>query len=221
MKQKLLHSLGPAIALALLAGAFWILHHELRHYHYADLRQALAAIPGDRLLLSVALTVLSYVMLTGYDALALRYIRRPLAYGRIALASFIGYALSHNIGSSLFTGSAIRYRFYAAWGLSTAQIAKVVAFCALTLWLGTLSVGGMAFLLEPMVIPAPLHLPFTSLRPVGIVCLALVGAYVSCGVWRKTPIMVGAWELSVPSVPLSLCQIALSCADWILAAGVC
>jgi uncharacterized membrane protein YbhN (UPF0104 family) len=86
-------------------------------------------------------------MLTGYDALALRYIRYPLAYGRIALASFIGYALSHNIGLSLFTGSAIRYRFYAAWGLSTAQIAGVVAFCTLTLWLGTRAIGGIAFLL--------------------------------------------------------------------------
>jgi uncharacterized membrane protein YbhN (UPF0104 family) len=133
MKQKLLHSLGPAIVLLLLASAFWILHHELRQYQYSDLMHALAKIPGNRLLLSFALTILSYVMLTGYDVLALRYVRHPLAYGRIALASFISYALSHNIGSSLFAGSAIRYRFYAAWGLSTVQIAKVVAFCTLTL----------------------------------------------------------------------------------------
>jgi uncharacterized membrane protein YbhN (UPF0104 family) len=183
MKQKLLHSLGPAIVLSLLAGAFWMLHHELRHDHDADLTHALAAIPGTRLLLSVTLTLLSYVLLIGYDALALRYIRHPLAYGRIALASFSGYALSHNIGSSLLTGRAIRDRLYAAWGLSTVQIAEVVAFCTLTLWLGTLTIGGVTFLLEPLLIPASLHLPFTSLRPVGIVCLVLVGAYVSWGVW--------------------------------------
>jgi uncharacterized membrane protein YbhN (UPF0104 family) len=83
MKQKLLHSLGPAIVLPLLAGAFWILHHGLRHYQYSDLAQALAEVPGDRLLLSFALTILSYLMLTGYDALALRYVRHPggKAYG--------------------------------------------------------------------------------------------------------------------------------------------
>jgi uncharacterized membrane protein YbhN (UPF0104 family) len=62
MKQKLLHSLGPAIVLSLLASAFWILHHELRHYHYADLMHALAKIPGNRLLLSFTLTILSYVI---------------------------------------------------------------------------------------------------------------------------------------------------------------
>jgi phosphatidylglycerol lysyltransferase len=219
--KKLPHSLGPVIVLVFLAGAFWILHHELRHYHYADITRALAEVPGNRLLLSFALTMLNYVVLTGYDALALRYIRRPLAYRRIALASFIGYALSHNIGLSIFTGSAVRYRLYAAWGLSTAQIAGVVAFGTMTLWLGTLAMGGLACLLEPMVIPAPLHLPLTSLHPIGIICLALVGAYVSWGAVRKTPITVREWEFAVPSVPLLLCQIALSCADWALAASVC
>jgi len=109
MKKKLLHSLGPVIVLLLLASAFWILHHELRQYQYSDIKQALAEIPRNRLLLSFALTILNYVVLTGYDVLALRYIRHPLAYGRIAVASFIGYALSHNIGLSIFTGSAVRY----------------------------------------------------------------------------------------------------------------
>jgi uncharacterized membrane protein YbhN (UPF0104 family) len=108
MKLKLRHNLGPAIVLLLLASASWILHHELRPYHYSDITQALAEIPRNRLLLSFDLTVLSYVMPTGYDILALRYIRHPLAYGRIALASFIGYALSHNIGLSIVAGSAIR-----------------------------------------------------------------------------------------------------------------
>jgi hypothetical protein len=72
-----------------------------------------------------------------------------------------------------------------------------------------------------MVIPASLHLPFTSLQPIGIICLVLVGAYASWGVLRKTPITVREWEFSVPSISLSLCQIALSCVDWALAASVC
>ena len=181
-----------------------------RQYQYSDIKQALAEIPRNRLLLSFALTILNYVVLTGYDVLALRYIRHPLAYGRIAVASFIGYALSHNIGLSIFTGSAVRYRFYAAWGLSTVQITKVVAFCTLTLWLGILAIGGIVFLLEPMAIPTSLHLPLTSLQPVGIICLVLVGAYVSWGVLRKTPITVREWEFSSslrPALPLPNCAI--------------
>jgi phosphatidylglycerol lysyltransferase len=221
MKKKLLHSLGPIIVLLHLASAFWILHDKLRQYQYSDIKQALEEIPRNRLLLSFVLTILNYLVLTGYDVLALRYIRHPLAYGRIALASFISYALSHNIGLSIFAGSAVRYRFYAAWGLSTVQIAQVVAFCTLTLWLGILAIGGIVFRLEPMAIPAWLPVPFASLQSLGIICLVLVGAYVSWGVLRKTPITVREWQFSVPCVPLSLCQIALSCVDWALAASVC
>jgi len=56
---------------------------------------------------------------------------------------------------------------------------------------------------------------------VGIICLVLVGAYVSWVMLRKTPIRIREWEFSAPSAPLSLCQIALSCVDWALAASVC
>jgi phosphatidylglycerol lysyltransferase len=205
----------------LLAGAFRLLPHDLRHDPYADVTRALAATPGTRLLLSFALTVRNDVVLTGDDVLAWRYIRRPLASRRIALASFIGDALSHTIGRSLGSGSAGRSRLYATWGLSTVQLAQVVACGALTLWLGILAIGGLVCLREPTAIPAALRLPVTSLEPVGINCLVLVGAYVSRGAWRKTPIAVGEWQVSVPSAPLSLCQIALSCMDWALAAGAC
>jgi phosphatidylglycerol lysyltransferase len=66
--------------------------------------------------------------LTGYDNLALKHIRHPLGYGRTAFASYIGYAFSNTIGFSYISGGFIRYRFYSAWGLSAAEIARVVVF---------------------------------------------------------------------------------------------
>jgi hypothetical protein len=60
--------------------------------------------PG--ILAAFVLTVLNYLVLTGSDALALRYIRHPLAYHRIAVASFIGYVFSNN--ATLIGGSAIQ-----------------------------------------------------------------------------------------------------------------
>ena len=88
------------------------------------------------------LTVLSYAVMTGYDVLAIHYIRHPLAYSKIGMASFIGYAFSNNIGMSMIAGASLRYRLYSAWGLSTLQITQVVAFCTLTLWLGFFTLGG-------------------------------------------------------------------------------
>ena len=92
MKKKFFHNFGPLFGIFLFAVAIWVLHHELREYHYHDVVRHLAEIPAHRLLLSLACTVLNYLIMTGYDTLALRYIRHPITYGKIALASFIGYA---------------------------------------------------------------------------------------------------------------------------------
>src|SRR5262245_35942860 len=117
-----LRRLAPLLVLALLAGAALLLHHELRAYHYDDVRRALEATAPRQVLIALVLTALSYWILTGYDALALRYLERPLPYRRTALASFLGYVFSHNIGLSVFGGAAPRYRLYSAWGLAPAEI---------------------------------------------------------------------------------------------------
>ena len=135
MKSVLRKILGPSLSLLLFAAAAWLLHNELRTYHLRDILQALSAIPGAHLWLAVGLTILSYSVMTGYDILAMRYIKYPLSYLKIGLASFIGYAFSNNIGMSMIAGASVRYRLYSAWGLSTLQITQVVAFCTLTLWL--------------------------------------------------------------------------------------
>ena len=92
MTKRILTGLGPVVGLLLFGVALWVLHHALAAYHYHDIVQHLAELPPRRILLATALTGLSYLVLTGYDALAVRYVGRPLRYGRIALASFIGYA---------------------------------------------------------------------------------------------------------------------------------
>ena len=185
MKRRVLHRLGPLLGLLLFAVALWVLHHELREYHYHDIVRHLAEIPAPRLLLAFALTNLSYLILTGYDTLALRYIQHPLAYAKIALASFIGYAFSNNIGLSMIAGASVRYRLYSAWDLSALEITKVIAFYTLTLWIGFFSLGGVVFLFEPMLVPEALHLPFSSIRPLGVIFLMLVGGYLLWSSLRK------------------------------------
>ncbi|TAK07848.1 MAG: hypothetical protein EPO39_05715, partial [Candidatus Manganitrophaceae bacterium] len=123
MKQPLLKRLGPLLGLLLFAVALWAVHRQLAQYHYQDIARALSEISSDRLILALLLTAASYLILTGYDILAFRYLERPLAYGKIARASFIGYAFSNNIGFSMIAGSTIRYRLYSAWGLSALDVA--------------------------------------------------------------------------------------------------
>jgi uncharacterized membrane protein YbhN (UPF0104 family) len=80
---------------------------------------------------AIAFTGLNYFLLTGYDTLAVRYLGQTLSYRRIALVSLISYAISNSVGLALLSGSAIRYKFYSAWGFSAAKIALIITFCNL------------------------------------------------------------------------------------------
>ena len=212
--------LGPGLSLILFAAAVWLLHNELRTYHLRDILTAFDAISGAHLWAAAGLTILSYAVMTGYDILAMRYIQYPLSYSKIGLASFIGYAFSNNIGMSMIAGASVRYRLYSAWGLSALQITQVVVFCTLTLWLGFFTLGGAVFLIEPLTLPAAIHLPLTSLRAIGILMLAVVLAYGIVTAAKKAPITIREWEIQLPSIGLFVSQLTIAVLDWMLASLV-
>lgn len=220
MKHWLQRNFKPLLGLSLFILAFSVLHGELKHYHYHDIARSLRQIPVSGLLLAFSLTLLNYLAMTGYDTLALRYIRHALSYRKIALASFVGYAFSNNIGLSMIAGSSVRYRLYSAWGLTTLEIARVVAFYTVSLWLGLSAVGGTVFIIAPPSISPGSPIASVPIRLVGIVLLALLGGYLLWCLLRKKPLAIRGWEFPVPSLGLALAQLIVSGLDWILAGCV-
>lgn len=118
MREKVASYVGLLIGTLLLIVSIVVVRGELKSYSLQDVLQSFRAISGGRLAIASGLTALGYGAMTGYDALAFRHLRRPLAYWRIAIATFISTAFSNTIGFALLTGSAIRYRLYSAWGIS-------------------------------------------------------------------------------------------------------
>lgn len=220
IKKAVLKKIAPLIGIILFAIALWALHHALGEYHYHDLVRDFREIPVSRIILAMALTVLGYTVMTGYDLLAMRYIQYPLSYGRVALASFISYAFSSNIGISVLSAGAVRYRLYSSWGLSAEKVASLMTFCLVTFWLGFFALSGAVLLLVPVQVPKVLSLPFVSTRLLGLLFIILAGGYLLWDMLRKEPIRWRDWEFPVPSFSLSLGQVVLSSLDWALAAGV-
>jgi glycosyltransferase 2 family protein len=221
MSHKHVSQFGFALLGVLLFGlSLFVIGHELRQYDYRDILQSLSTIPVPYLLLAIGLTLLNYFMLTGYDVLALLYIRRSLPYRRTAIAAIASYAISNSIGFALLTGGAIRYRFYSAWGLSAIDVANVVAFSNLGYWLGLFAVGGVVFLIEPIAIPQLLHLPFESVHSISIIFLITVISYLLWSALGKRSLKLGKWVLPHLPVHLSIAQILITSFDWALAGGV-
>ncbi|MEH2012227.1 lysylphosphatidylglycerol synthase domain-containing protein [Nostoc sp.] len=220
MLKKLQHNFSTLFGLLLLVLSLWAIANELHEYNYRDILNSLAAIPKSRLSWAIWLTALGYLVMIGYDILGFSYINRSLSWNKIALTNFISSAFSNTIGFALLTGSAIRYRFYASWGVSAVAIAQVIAFANFTFWLGMFAVAGFLFLVNPLKIPTQLHLPFATVRPIGVIFLVLVAIYLLGSILIKQPLIIRGQEFRFPSFKISLAQIAISSFDWILAAAV-
>ncbi len=220
MNRKLLNRLGPLVAGALFVAALLILHNQLKNYDPGDVLRSVRAMADGRVGIAVLLTFLSYFTLAHYDALAFRYIHRPVPYAASILGGFVGYAFSSNGGFPLVTGGSVRYRIYSAWDLTALDIGKVMAFAISTFWLGFLTLGAYSFLTEPLPLPEHLDLPFDNVRPLGIGGAVLVGAYLVLSGVRRTPVRVRGVDMQLPPPRIALAQIGLAALDLLFAAGV-
>ncbi|HRY15111.1 MAG TPA: hypothetical protein P5330_04450, partial [Candidatus Competibacteraceae bacterium] len=219
MKTQFTRYAGPCIGLLLFAAALWVLREALAENRYRDVTAYLRQLPVIQLLAALVVTALSYLITTGYDWLALRYIRRPLPWPKVGFAALLSYAFSNSVGLSVLTSSSLRYRLYSSWGLTTVDIARIVLFTTLTLWLGILTVGGGVLLLDPLDLN---RLPWLTLdsRLLGGSMLVLPTVYVLLGALRRQPLPVGPWELPIVRPHLALPQIAVGALDWVMASAV-
>jgi phosphatidylglycerol lysyltransferase len=220
MRKKMVRLLGPLMSVGLFCVAVWLLHGVLEAHRVSEIVAAFSALPAGQIWVSLALTVTSYLVMTGYDMLALRYIHHPLPYLKTGLASFTGYAFSNNIGLSMIAGASVRYRLYSAWGLSTVEITQVVAFCTVTLWLGFFTLAGTLFAIKPPLVPPTIHLAFSSVRLLGFLLILVVAFYVALTLIKRSPVNIRQWTFRLPSPPLVTAQLGLAAVDWLMAAAV-
>jgi phosphatidylglycerol lysyltransferase len=220
MNSRILKYIGPVIALFLFSAAVLVLHRELKSYHYYDIIAAFRSLHSGKILLASALTLLSYTALASYDVMAIRYLRHPLAFGRTVFASMISYALSNNIGISILSASAARYRIYSLWGLTATEITKILVFVVTTFWMGYFALSGAVLLFKPMPLPGRIHVPFSYERPIGAIFAIFVCTYLLWCVMKKSPIKIRGLEISPPAPGLALSQVLIATVDWVLAASV-
>ncbi len=219
VKRNISAFIGSFISIVLLSIAFWIIHVKLKQYHYHEIVFAMHSISKIHILWALGLTFVSYFVMTFYDYLALRYVNFKLSYSKISFSSFIAYSFSNSMGHPLITG-AVRYRLYSAWGLSAINIAKVVAFCTFTLWLGFVFLAGLFFSIAPMHLPSSIHLPFNSIRIIGFLFLSIVIGYFGLVFLKRIKIPFRKWSFELPRPQIAISQLFVSSLDWIFAGSV-
>jgi phosphatidylglycerol lysyltransferase len=219
MSERLRRALPALIGLVLFLAALEVLRTQLHAVTWRELTTDLFGTRPSRLGAAAILTALNYAVLTGYDFLAFAYLGRTLPWRRVAVASFVAYAISNNVGFGMLSGASVRYRFYTRWGLTADELSRIVFSYVITFWLGLLLLGGLS--LAASRLPSELELPAPALvAPLGWALMLASLAYVGAAFLRRPPIRFRQLELPLPSPTIAVAQLAISVFDWVLAGAV-
>ena len=206
--------IGFLLSISIIAIAGVALVRILRHIRAAEVLQALLATNVHNVAWAAVFVAGGYFTLTFYDWFALRTIGCSRIPYRVAmLASFTSYSVGHNVGASVLTGGAVRYRIYSSWGLDAISVTKLCFVAGLTFWLGNATVLGLGIAYVPEAAVAIDHLPTWLNRGLALAILAVLASYV-VWVWRS-PRVLGRrdWEVVLPDGPLTLLQIGIGIID--------
>jgi uncharacterized membrane protein YbhN (UPF0104 family) len=213
--------------IAIMAIAFWFVSKKLKGVTWADVQRGFDNITIGHIVVALLLTVLNYLILTGYDWIAIRHLKKKLPFSRMVSGAIVGYS-SGNVLGWLFGGNLVRYRMYSKWGFSTLEIIALVSILSVTFWLGLFLLAGVAFLALPVHLPDDVLQMLTfesklwghislSQHLLGGIFLGSVGVYLLACLFIRRPIRFRDFSVSLPPFRLSAMQLIVSAGDFLLA----
>jgi uncharacterized membrane protein YbhN (UPF0104 family) len=218
-RRRIARVAGGVASLIIFILSALVLAHTLAHISFADLRGAIAGTTAEQIAAACVLTCVSYLALTGYDAVALRQLKARVRYRTTALASFTSYAISFTLGFPLITGGTVRYWLYSRAGLRAGMVATLTIIAGVTFWLGMALIIGAGLLFRAEAISRLDHLAPAINMMIGTGILAALGAYL---VWVSvTPRRrkIQGFRLELPGFGLTSRQVALGVTDLCAASG--
>jgi hypothetical protein len=208
--------LGIAASLLIISFAITTLVRTLKGVDGGVILTALTDIPPGNIALAALCVVGAFCTLTFYDFFALRTIGvRQVPYRIAALSSFTSYSIGHNIGATVFTGGAIRFRIYSDYGLNAIDVAKICFLSGLTFWLGNTFVLGIGMAWHPEAASAMDQLPAAINRLIAVSGIVAIVSYLGWLMLGENRRELGqnGWKVVLPSVRLTLVQILIGVID--------
>lgn len=208
--------LGLVASLVIVVVAIMHLVRTLKGVDTGIVLTALEEKSHTQIALAALCVICAFCTLTFYDLFALRTIgKKHVPYRIAALSSFASYSIGHNLGATVFTGGAIRFRIYSDWGLSAIDVAKICFISGLTFWLGNSFVLGIGMIWHPTAATAIDLLPEGINRLIGFGVLIGIAAYL---LWlamgrNRRELGQNGWKVVLPSAPLTLLQILIGVVD--------
>lgn len=208
------HFLLPLAGIIIVLLAIFVLENMLHNTSRAQTLAALHSITWTTVGLAIFFTILSYAAVALYDVVAVDTIAPNQVPRRLAaVAGAASYAISNALGFSLLTGGALRYRIYAAEGVSLADIGKIVGTSWFAIWFALIIMVGAALLIDPQDVPW-----LSSIDPridiiAGIAILGGIGWFIYWLSHSERNITLGSFSLRLPNSKGAIIQIFAGLVD--------
>jgi hypothetical protein len=212
--------IGTAASLLIFAASIYVLWRIGAEVDAAEVKAAFTAATAGQLGAAAGLTAASYLLLTCYDALALRQLGLRIPYRTTALGSFASYAVSFTLGFPLLTGGTVRYWIYAPKGVSPGRVASLTVIAGLTFWLGMGTVLAFSLIREAGPLAVLVYTNIKINQAAGLAAAAVVAGYLVWVSIGRRAVKIQGWRLELPGLRLSLAQMLIGAADACVGAGV-
>jgi glycosyltransferase 2 family protein len=210
--------IGPLASILIFSVSLAVLWHILKELKPDELWTAFSSAGRTQIWQAAALVFLSYLLLTGYDALALKRLGLRIPYRTTALASYTSYSVSFTLGFPLVTGGTVRYWLYAPRGIRAAEVASLTVIAGITFWLGMGIVLSALLFYTPDTIAGLARTTAQTIQLAGAALAAVVLAYMIWVSSAPRAIQVRGWRLELPGFGVTLGQMILGAGD-VCAAG--
>lgn len=215
-----IHAIGATVGALVFLVAVYIVHHELKTTSFHQIVQELTALEAHKVALAFVFMLVSYFSLTNYDRLGLVYLGRTLNPWTILGISFSAVAVGHNVGFSAVSAGSIRYRAYSVLGLSTTEIASLIAFCSVTFAVGGALLFGAVLLWEPASALAPMGVSAMLLKLLGCVLILVPLSYAAAVLFLRDGVTVKGIKIPMPSRSIAIQQLFFASLDLLASAAV-
>lgn len=210
------------VAIFIFTMAMKALLHLTRSIRFVDVVEAIKQIPTSHLVIALLVVAFGYLLLTVYDFIALKQIKKKVFYGRVALTAFTAYAISHTVGANVITATGIRYRFYRLSGLKSSEIANIVWLVSMAFSFGISTLVGLSLTISPEITLRLLSNLDKSLgffdkaiyiRGLGIAMLVVIAGLIAWSGKTGKHLMIKGWRFDLPPATILLQQIAIAILD--------
>jgi phosphatidylglycerol lysyltransferase len=213
------HYIFTFLSFGILLASTIAIYKLTQEMDYAKFKLTLTALSSSQFWLTTFLSLTSYLVLSGYDWSAIRYLGRKLPLTTIVFASFCGCAFANTLGLNLLSGASVRYHIYGRAGLGGIDVGAIALFGMIAFGSCVCLVGAIGLVAYPDLFSAFFHITASYLRLFGLLFLFWFSYLVYLTFTKQTPIQLWRWRFRLPSGPITLAQIVLSLLETFLAGG--